>query len=129
MTSCGSSCPLAPRWTFPDPRVDAVRGCVAVERGPIVYCLESTDQEHDTLDGVAVDTSAPPAERTLDEEAGGGVGLTAAGVELDVQHAGAWPYDGGGRAERTTTRLAFVPYHAWGNRGPSTMRVWTPMAG
>jgi DUF1680 family protein len=120
--------PLAPRWTFPDPRVDAVRGCVAAERGPIVYCLESTDQEHDTLDGVAVDTSAPPAERPLGEEAGGGVGLTAVGVELDVQHADAWPYDGGGRAERTTTRLAFVPYHAWGNRGPSTMRVWTPVA-
>ena len=62
--------PLAPRWTFPDPRVDAVRGCVAAERGPLVYCLESTDQEHDTLDGVAVDTSAPPAERPLGEEAG-----------------------------------------------------------
>ena len=81
-----------------------------------------------TLDGVAVDTSAPPVERPLGEEAGGGVGLTAPGEALDVHHAGAWPYDGGGRAERTPARLAFVPYHAWGNRGPSTMRVWTPVA-
>ncbi len=39
--------PMRPRWTLPDPHVDAVRGCVAVERGPIVYCLESTDQEDD----------------------------------------------------------------------------------
>ena len=42
--------PMRPRWTQPDPHVDAVRGCVAVERGPIVYCLESTDQE----DGVSL---------------------------------------------------------------------------
>ena len=120
--------PLAPRWTFPDPRVDAVRGCVAAERGPIVYCLESTDQERDTLDGVAVDTSAPPAERPLAEDAGGGVGLEAPGEWLsDVRHAGVWPYDGGPVTERDTTRLALVPYHAWGNRGPSTMRVWVPV--
>ena len=24
--------------------------------------------------------------------------------------------------------VAMVPYHAWGNRGPSTMRVWLPVA-
>src|SRR5262249_36027002 len=35
--------PLAPRFSAPDPRIDAVRGCLAVERGPLVYCLESTD--------------------------------------------------------------------------------------
>ena len=26
--------PMSPRWTRPDPRIDAVRGCIAVERGP-----------------------------------------------------------------------------------------------
>lgn len=120
--------PMAPRWTFPDPRVDAVRGCVAAERGPIVYCLESTDQGGATLDGVAVDTSVPPVERPLAEDAGGGLGLEAPGALLrDVRHAGTWPYDGGGDAEREATRLALVPYHAWGNRGPSTMRVWVPV--
>lgn len=31
------------RMTVADPRVDAVRGCVAVERGPLVYCLEEAD--------------------------------------------------------------------------------------
>ena len=31
------------RVTEPDPRIDAVRGCVAIERGPIVYCVESAD--------------------------------------------------------------------------------------
>ncbi|MBW8764567.1 MAG: glycoside hydrolase family 127 protein, partial [Microbacterium sp.] len=32
--------PMQPRFTFPDGRIDAVRGCVAVERGPLVFALE-----------------------------------------------------------------------------------------
>ena len=35
--------PVAPRFTAADPRIDAVRGCLAVERGPEVLCLESVD--------------------------------------------------------------------------------------
>ena len=46
-TRSGSSCPWRRAGRVPDPRVDAVRGCVAAERGPLVYCLESTDQEAD----------------------------------------------------------------------------------
>jgi DUF1680 family protein len=38
---------LTPRRTFPDRRVDAVRGCVAIERGPLVYCFEQADQPED----------------------------------------------------------------------------------
>ena len=26
----------------------------------------------------------------------------------------------------SATRLNFIPYHAWGNRGLATMRVWVP---
>ncbi|HXG39318.1 MAG TPA: hypothetical protein VNJ28_00110 [Candidatus Limnocylindrales bacterium] len=26
-----------------DPRIDAVRGCLALERGPLVYCVEGAD--------------------------------------------------------------------------------------
>ena len=42
-TASRSSSPLAPRLTAPHPRVDAVRGCVAIERGPLVYCVEEAD--------------------------------------------------------------------------------------
>ena len=31
---------VSPRLTVPNPRIDAVRGCLAIERGPVVYCLE-----------------------------------------------------------------------------------------
>src|SRR5690606_8188208 len=35
--------PVAPRFSWPHPRIDAVRGTVAVERGPLVLALESED--------------------------------------------------------------------------------------
>jgi uncharacterized protein len=103
--------PMQPRWTRPDPRVDAVRGCVAVERGPIVYCLESTDQEAGvSLAEVLADASDGLAEQGTDDALDGALVLGADGRRFD-----------GGAA-----RLTFIPYHAWGNRGLSTMRVWVP---
>ena len=35
--------PMPPRVTRPDPRIDAVRGTIALERGPIVYAVEEPD--------------------------------------------------------------------------------------
>jgi uncharacterized protein len=36
--------PMPPRLTVFHPSADALRGTVAIERGPLVYCLESVDQ-------------------------------------------------------------------------------------
>ena len=105
--------PMRPRWTHPDPHVDAVRGCVAVERGPIVYCLESTDQaEGVSLSEVYADASNGLADARTDDALGGAILVGAGGRRFD-----------GGSAD-----LTFIPYHAWGNRGLSTMRVWVPAA-
>ena len=35
--------PVPVRTSRPHPRIDAARGCVAFERGPLVYCLEEVD--------------------------------------------------------------------------------------
>jgi DUF1680 family protein len=103
--------PMRPRWTRPDPHVDAVRGCVAVERGPIVYCLESTDQAPEvSLAEVRADASDGLADDGVAEALGGAPLVRASGRRFD-----------GDAAE-----LTFIPYHAWGNRGLSTMRVWVP---
>jgi hypothetical protein len=103
--------PMRPRWTRPDPHVDAVRGCVAVERGPIVYCLESTDQDPGvSLEEVCADTSDGLTDDGVDDALGGATVVRA----------------GGSRFDGDPTELTFIPYHAWGNRGLSTMRVWVP---
>ena len=45
--------PVRARRTTPDDRIDSVRGCVAIERGPLVYCFEQLDQDV-VLDSAAV---------------------------------------------------------------------------
>jgi DUF1680 family protein len=116
--------PVVPRFTRPDPRIDAVRGCVAVERGPEVLCVESVDvPEVDSLDALRIDTST-----ALTEESG--VVIVRA-VVTDVASR-SWPYSEpgterppGGGPDRSV-RVVMRPYHDWANRGPSTMRVWVP---
>lgn len=55
---------LTPRFTAPATQIDAIRGCIAVERGPEVLRLESPDVPTvSTVDAIRVDpTSAPRQE-------------------------------------------------------------------
>ena len=111
--------PMAPRWTWPDRRIDAVRGTVAVERGPLVYCAESTS--------FAVDTTRPLAELALPELGGEVVGLSAQGWDATAPEA-AWPYRNDPPADRgDSSGCTLLPYHLWGNRGPTDMRVFLPV--
>ncbi|QZN85332.1 glycoside hydrolase family 127 protein [Cellulomonas sp. C5510] len=116
---------VAPRVTVADPRVDAVRGTVAVERGPVVLCAESVDLPGGAdVAGLRVDPAGPVV--------GDGDGARVRGRLVTAPDA-AWPYapagstagdpDGG-----TPVEVRLVPYHSWANRGPSTMRVWLPTA-
>ncbi|MFC9508262.1 glycoside hydrolase family 127 protein [Streptomyces sp. NPDC057002] len=103
---------LDARLTRPDPRVDAVRGCVAIERGPLVYCLEGVDQQP----GVRFDDLTLPDGARLEarDEPGlmGGVTLLSAG--------------GARRSDGAAVRLTAVPYCVWANRRQGPMRVWIP---
>lgn len=112
--------PVAPRFTWPDHRIDAVRGCVAIERGPLVLCAESVDLPDGTsLDDVLIDPARPPVERD---------GRVMVRGRLRPGHPPSWPYGGeaGGRDTGTAITLPLLPYHRWAERGPTTMRVWLP---
>ena len=39
------NCGMEPMLVASNPRVDATRDCLAIQRGPVVYCLEDRDQE------------------------------------------------------------------------------------
>ncbi|MEV0893285.1 beta-L-arabinofuranosidase domain-containing protein [Promicromonospora sp. NPDC050262] len=130
----------APRFVVPDPHIDAVRGCVAVQRGPEVLCLESVDLEAVGLgagagggagrgvDDVVVDTSVPPWE--VDGTVYVRAGVLGAGAGAGDSNGAGWPYTAADDvAPRPRPELHDVPlvaYHDWANRGPATMRVWLP---
>ena len=116
--------PVEPRLTVADPRIDAVRGCVAVERGPEVLCLESldlaaaTDGRDDVAD-VRLHTAEPPRVEH---------GRVVASVTIGDPEERSWPYGAQESAPAPSRRydVELVPYHDWANRGPGTMRVWLP---
>jgi DUF1680 family protein len=110
--------PVHARITVPDPRIDAVRGTVAVERGPLVYALESTDLGQDVRD-VVVMPEVPVTDHGADD-------VRVAVATRSVAAESGLPY---GDPETETTfvdTVRLVPYATWGNRGPSTMRVFIP---
>ncbi|KAA9111626.1 glycoside hydrolase family 127 protein [Microbacterium rhizomatis] len=112
------------RFTWPDDRIDAVRGTVAVERGPLVLCAESTDLPTGVrLEDVRIDASAA---LTSD---GDGARVAATAIARAASAPSAVPY--GARTDAAPGRsfdLTLIPYHRWAERGPSIMRVFLPVA-
>jgi DUF1680 family protein len=120
--------PLTPRFVTPSPRASAIRGCLAIERGPLVYCVEQADNPGINLADATIDPRQPLSERPhqglLD-------GLTAVEVQGFLAGAppaaGVWPYrDWTAVApdDRRPVALTAVPYFAWANRKAGAMRVW-----
>ncbi len=116
---------MTPRAVGPHPRIDAVRGCLAIERGPLVYCLEAVDAPAGTVvDDLRLAGALEAVERP--DLLGGIVAVEADGAHAPADTWG-WPY----RTEPASNgarpvRLLAVPYALWGNRGDGAMRVWIP---
>jgi uncharacterized protein len=116
--------PMPARVVRPHPRIDAVRGCVALARGPLVYCLEQADLPAGvTLEDVRID---PAAAITAGPRPDMPVALTVRGAVEPPASDELYPSAAGGPGE--PVELTAVPYFLWGNRDPGPMRVWIPVA-
>ena len=121
---------LAPRLTVANPRVDATRGALALERGPLVYCLEAADNDAvPSLADLQLDPGAPLRESFEPDLLGGVHTVTAQGWATDAQDWAeslyqTFPPPEVGRAATLTA----IPYYAWANRGAGAMQVWIPRA-
>ena len=122
---------VSPRLTAPNPRIDAVRGCVAIERGPVVYCFEAGDLPAGAnLADVALQADTAPADSGPLAPLGGVPGVSVAGVVRDLDGWRQIEYVDVRDAPRdgapTRVQLLAIPYFAWANRGDGGMRVWLP---
>ncbi|GAA1187586.1 glycoside hydrolase family 127 protein [Nesterenkonia xinjiangensis] len=123
--------PVAPRWSWADPRVDAVRGHVAVECGPLVMALESPDVAAAAPDAVE---AADADVATVRADPRHPLTLTEGQVMLPVRRhrnsESQWPFPARRPQEpddeTPLAHVPMIPYHRRANRGPSTMRVWIP---
>jgi DUF1680 family protein len=127
---------MAPQILEANARVVEDNGRAAVQRGPVVYCLEQLDQpqgiavsevalttspknssqngfsesyEKDLLDGVVV----------LHHE---GAAIQSSELRRSLYFPASAPPD-----KSSKVSLAFIPYYAWANRTPTPMQVWTPL--
>ncbi|MGJ5755920.1 hypothetical protein FB563_7806 [Streptomyces puniciscabiei] len=118
---------LEPRLTAADPRVDAVRASLAIERGPLVYCVEQADHPGGGLDDIVLDPSRPLAVKHRPDLLGGVTTVVAAGRRRHIPDAGWWPYTSAPAPQGgEPVELMAVPYYAWANRVDGSMRVWLP---
>ena len=100
---------------------------IAIQRGPIVYCLESTDlpsgvKISDVFIPAGLQLTARYDQRLLD-------GIVVLEGNALVRTSQDWS----GKLYRETSpatfhpfKAKFIPYCVWQNRGPSEMSVWLP---
>jgi DUF1680 family protein len=112
-----------------NPLVTEDAGKVAVQRGPLIYCLEQPDQQAPVADVLLAKVSAPFAEEQKRDLLGGIVMLTHAGAAYRKPLESEPLYEPAALSRGHTTKpveLRFIPYYAWSNREPGAMAVWVP---
>ena len=103
--------PFEVRRVVADKRIAASRDRVAIERGPIVYCLESPAGEGGRILNTGLGDTAT-LEPAPDAAAFGGITV------IDTQARDV-------RDPRLADRpIRLIPYYLWANRGASEMTVW-----
>lgn len=126
---------MTPQLIESNSRVVENNGRVAVQRGPLVFCLEELDQPEGTsLTDVSIRArSTDPYfdfSESFEKDLLGGV--------LVLKHEGAVSKASGARSSlyfsanapassSSKVELKFIPYYAWANRRPTPMQVWTPL--
>jgi DUF1680 family protein len=109
--------PMPVERVHADPHVKADVGRVALQRGPIVYCLEGVDN-----DGHVRNLCLPPEAKltaTFEKDLLRGV-VVIRGEALAVAR------DKDDKLSTRPVRFQAVPYATWDNRQPGEMVVWLP---
>jgi DUF1680 family protein len=105
------------------PRVIANAGRVALQRGPVVYCLEQIDNQA-PVRSLAVADADKVKPRWANGLLGGVVVLEGAALAEPEDTWSGHLYRSGRQGRRQRVPFVAVPYATWNNRGPGEMAVW-----
>jgi DUF1680 family protein len=120
---------MTPRLTEGHPWIESTRGCVAIERGPLVFCLEQIDQQAPLYD-LEIDPSSPLTASWEPDLLDGVTVVRGRGYRIDRS---TWegllyrPFQAGGSSPKQPAELTAIPVYAWANRGPNAMKIWLPL--
>jgi DUF1680 family protein len=126
---------MPPQVLEANPRVADDTGRVALQRGPLVYCLEGLDQPNGVdLADVALNVGQKSASQFENEYVkdllGGMVVLRHKGLayERAASSNSLYARYTGQPVKTRQVPLTFIPYYAWANRQATAMQVWTPLS-
>lgn len=108
---------MEPRTVKANSKVEADRGKIAVERGPVVYCAEWPDNDFSVL---SVFMNRKP-QFAVEKRA-----EMLSGIYQIKTNAQTLAYDESGRLQTKDVSLTLIPYYAWAHRGSGEMAVWLP---
>lgn len=120
---------IVPRLTMGHGLIEETRGQVAVEYGPLVYCVETPDSDAESLEDLLMPLN--PELVPEDYEIDGRYVKALRGKVLKIVHrefdrdALYQDFDAG-KPEPAEIRM--IPYFAWDNRGRGEMMIWMPVA-
>lgn len=100
-------------------KVRADQGLLAVERGPVVYCLEGVDMPDHHVFNKYLPEDAGFTCQYEKEKLNGIVELSTTVKELDRNKEN-------GMVSETEVPVKLIPYSTWNNRGNAEMAVWIP---
>ncbi|MEH0014923.1 beta-L-arabinofuranosidase domain-containing protein [Citrobacter portucalensis] len=116
--------PMPVRRVYANPQVRHAAGKVAIQRGPLVYCLEEADN------GAQLHNLSLPKVSAFRKIQGvgmlkGKVLLQAEGVRVLSAHEDKPLYSFDNRQTALVKQtLTFIPWFSWANRGEGEMRIW-----
>lgn len=99
-------------------KVEADRGRVAVERGPLVYCAEWPDNAFNVSNVIL---NRQPEFQVVERPD------MLCGINEITTEAQALSYDAAGKLALKDVKLTLIPYYAWAHRGEGRMDVWLPI--
>ncbi|MGP1622152.1 glycoside hydrolase family 127 protein [Bacteroides heparinolyticus] len=99
-------------------KVEADRGRVAVERGPLVYCAEWPDNAFNVSNVIL---NRHPEFQVVERPD------MLCGINEITTEAQALSYDAAGKLALKDVKLTLIPYYAWAHRGEGRMDVWLPI--
>ncbi len=105
------------------PHADALRGKIALQRGPIVYCVEAADNNGKAFD-LSLPRNAELKVRYQPDLLGGVVTIEGDALKYKQRDWKNTLYQSAGQVE--PTKIKAIPYNVWGNREPGQMTVWIP---
>tara|TARA_B110000037_G_scaffold43529_1_gene53562 strand:+ start:4882 stop:7266 length:2385 start_codon:yes stop_codon:yes gene_type:complete len=111
--------PMETRKVMANDKVKDDHGRFAIQRGPVVYCIEGQDNKDGRVNNIMIPKEAEFELEFREDLFDGTLALVTSGYSYKEQQNKE-------KIKSSKQKITAIPYYLWANRGPSEMAVWIP---